>query len=164
MRIRSGVGVLMIGLAVSVAACRSETPPASESASATAPAADASHEGHQTGKVFFVEPKDGATLSSKQPTKFVFGSDNYTIAAVPEGEVKEVRANMGHFHLGVDKDCLPAGQEIVRGTPDWVHFGTGSNNIEMNLTPGKHTMSVQVGDDLHRAVEGLCQTITVTVE
>jgi hypothetical protein len=27
---------------------------------------DASHAGHQMGKVFFVEPKDGATLSSKQ--------------------------------------------------------------------------------------------------
>src|SRR5687768_3672485 len=55
----------------------------SESATASAPAADASHEGHQGGRVFFVEPKDGATVSSKQPVKFVFGSENYTIAAVP---------------------------------------------------------------------------------
>jgi hypothetical protein len=45
-----------------------------------------------------------------------------------------------------------------------VHFGTGSNNIEMSLTPGKHTFAVQVGDDLHRAVEGLCETISVNVE
>ena len=142
----------------------SNTSQESESPAASAPAADASHEGHQGGRVFFVEPKDGATVSSKQPVKFVFGSENYTIAAVPAGEVKDVRPNMGHFHLGVDKECVPAGQEIVRGQPDWVHFGTGSDNIEMSLTPGKHTMSVQVGDDLHRAVEGLCQTITVNVE
>jgi hypothetical protein len=164
---RTRGGVFVIGavctlVALVLSGCQSQTPPASESASA--PAADASHEGHQMGKVFFVEPKDGATVSSKAPVKFVFGSDNYKIAAVPEGEVKEARADMGHFHLGVDKECLPAGETIVRGTPDWVHFGMGTNNIEMQMTPGKHAMSVQVGDDLHRAVEGLCQTITVNVE
>jgi hypothetical protein len=158
------VGAVVGAVTLSLAACRSEAPQQSESPSTSAPAADASHEGHQAGRVYFVEPKDGATVSSKQPVKFVFGSDDYTIAAVPEGEVKQARANMGHFHLGVDKECLPGGQEIVKGTPDWVHFGTGSNNIEMSLTPGKHTFAVQVGDDLHRAVEGLCETITLNVE
>ena len=160
MAIRLVIGGLAV-LALASAACRSEAPQQSESA---APAAYASHEGHQMARVFFVEPKDGATVSSKEPVKFVFGQENYNIAAVPEGEVTVARADMGHFHLGVDKECFPAGQEIVRGTPDWVHFGTGSNNIEMNLTPGMHTLSVQVGDDLHRAVEGLCHTITVNVE
>jgi hypothetical protein len=164
MSIRLVAGVVVASAAFSLAACSSQTPPPAESTTAAAPAAEASHEGHTMGKVFFVEPKDGATVSSKQPVKFVFGKDNYTIAAVPEGEVKEARANMGHFHLGVDKQCLPAGQEIVRGTPDWVHFGTGSDNIEMSLTPGVHTFAVQVGDDLHRAVDGLCQTISITVE
>jgi hypothetical protein len=152
---------------LSVAACRSETTQIAE-----APAADASHEGHTMGKVYFVEPKDGATLSSKALTKFVFAADDYQIAAVPEGEVKEVRAGMGHFHLGVDSDCLPPGADIPKAeagaTPgtagSWIHFGTGSNNIEMSLTPGPHKFSVQVGDDLHRAVEGLCQTINVNVE
>ena len=155
-------GLLCAGLALWLAGCGSDTPPQTESAEA--PAADASHEGHAMARVFFVEPKDGATVSSKEPVKFVFGSEDYTIAPVPEGEVTEARPNMGHFHLGVDKECVPAGQEIVRGTPDWVHFGTGSNNIEMSLTPGRHTFAVQVGDDLHRAVEGLCQTMTLTVE
>ena len=163
MAIRFVAGLMLAAFALAGVACRSETPPASDTSSATAPAADASHAGHM-GKVFFVEPKDGATLSSKQLAKFVFGNENYTIAAVPPGEVKEVRPNMGHFHLGVDKECVAAGQEIVRGTPDWIHFGDGKNQIEMQLTPGKHTLSVQVGDDLHRGVEGLCQTITVNVE
>jgi hypothetical protein len=84
---------------------------------------------------------------------------------VPEGEVKPeaVRAGMGHFHLGVDADCLPAGATIPKADP-WIHFGTGSNFIEMNLTPGPHKFSVQAGDDLHRTVEGLCETISVTVQ
>jgi hypothetical protein len=162
------VGAVLAGVTLSFAACQSQSPQQSENQTpaASAPAADASHEGHTGGRVYFVEPKDGATLSSKAPVKFVFGSDNYTIAAVPPGEIKpeQVRPNMGHFHLGVDKDCLPAGETIVKGTPDWIHFGDGKNEIEMQLKPGKHTFAVEVGDDLHRAVEGLCQTITVTVE
>jgi hypothetical protein len=120
--------------------------------------------------VFFVEPKNGATV--KSPVKFVFGNDQVQISPVPPGELKEARADMGHYHLGVDTDCLPAGTAIPKAeagaTPgnagSWVHFGTGNNNIEMALTPGPHKFSVEVGDDLHRAVEGLCETISVTVE
>lgn len=151
-------------------ACRSDTPK-EEAAPAETPAASTeSHEGHQAAKVSFAEPKDGATVGTL--TKFVFQSDNYQISPVPQGEVKEARANMGHFHLGVDTDCLPAGTVIPKaeagakpGTAgQWIHFGTGSNNIEMALNPGPHKMSVQVGDDLHRAVEGLCETINITVK
>jgi hypothetical protein len=153
---------VIAGFTLGFVAC--QAPQQSETPAASAPAE--SHEGHTGARVYFVEPKDGATLPSTSLAKFVFGSDNYTIAAVPPGELKpeQVRPNMGHFHLGVDKPCVPAGEVIVRGTPDWVHFGDGKNEIEMQLKPGKHMMSVQVGDDLHRAVEGLCETITVTVE
>jgi hypothetical protein len=150
-------------------ACRSEAP---KQEAATETASTESHEGHQAAKVYFAEPKDGATVSSKALTKFVFTADNYQISPVPQGEVKEARPAMGHFHLGVDTDCLPAGTVIPKaeagakpGTAgQWIHFGTGSNNIEMALNPGPHKMSVQVGDDLHTAVEGLCQTINITAE
>ena len=158
----------LAALALSLAACGSETPPAAEAPEAApAAAADASHEGHTMARVYFVEPTDGATLSSKAGlVKFTFGSENYAIAAVPPGELTEadVRPDMGHFHLGVDQDCLPPNQEIPRGQPNWIHFGDGKNEIEMQVTPGQHKFSVQVGDDLHRTVEGLCETITVNVE
>ena len=160
------IGAALAAFTIAVAACRSETPQQSEAPSASAPAASAteSHEGHTGGRVFFVAPKNGATV--KSPVRFEFGSDDITIAAVPEGTVtaEQVRANVGHYHLGVDQDCLPAGQEIPRGKPDWVHFGTGNNNIEMNLTPGQHKFAVQVGDDRHYTVAGLCEQITITVE
>lgn len=160
------VGALAAAAALSVSACRSDTPPESETPAASAASADASHEGHTMARVYFVEPTNGATLSSKSLATFTFGSDNYTIAAVPPGELTaaDVRPDMGHFHLGVDQPCLPPGQEIPRGQQDWIHFGDGKNTIEMQLTPGPHTFSVQVGDDLHRTVEGLCETISVTVE
>jgi hypothetical protein len=114
--------------------------------------------------VFFVSPKNGETIKTSH--RFEFGSDMFTIAAVPEGEIKpeQVRAGIGHYHLGLDVDCVPAGQEIPRGNPTWVHFGTGNNFIDMEgLTPGQHKYSVQAGDDVHRGMAGLCETITVTV-
>ena len=148
-------------------ACRSETPQQETPAET---ASTESHEGHQVAKVTFAEPKDGATVGTL--TKFVFQSENYQIAAVPQGELTEARPDIGHFHLGVDTDCLSPGTVIPKaeagakqGTAgQWIHFGTGSNNIEMALNPGPHKMSVQVGDDLHRAVDGLCETINITVK
>jgi hypothetical protein len=153
--------VAVAGLVVLSAACGS-TPSSEEEPEATAAVADdhADHEGG-AGRVFFVQPTDGATVES--PVQFEFGSEDFMISAVPE-VVENVREGMGHHHLGVENDCLPGGEEIPKGTPGWVHFGTGNNSIEMQLTPGVHKFSLQVGDDQHRTLAGLCETISITVE
>ena len=134
-------------------------PPAAEAppASAPAPAAPAKP------RVFFVEPQDGATV--KSPVHLVFGLEGYKLEPVPAGTVApaDVRPGVGHHHVGVDQDCLPPGTTIVKGTPSWVHFGTGSTFIDMQLTPGPHKLTLQLGDDLHRTTDDLCQTIHVTV-
>ena len=144
-------GALILTASIAVAACggsSSEKPAASTGAGG--------------GKVFFSEPKDGASV--KSPVHIVFGSDRFTIAAVPPGEIAPdaVRANTGHFHLGVDTDCLPAGSVIPKANP-WVHFGMGNNSIDMQLMPGPHKLVVQAGDDRHATMTGLCETINVTV-
>jgi len=166
-RLVIAAAALVFGVAAS--ACTSK--PAEEAQTTETPAAapPESHEGHQQKMVSFAEPKDGATVPTL--TKFVFKTDNYAISPVPK-DAKEARPDVGHFHLGVDTDCLAAGTTIPKaeagdkpGTAGkWIHFGNGSDNIEMALTPGPHKMSVEVGDDLHRAVEGLCQTINITVK
>jgi hypothetical protein len=112
-------------------------------------------------RIFFVEPKNGATV--KSPVHLKFGVENYKIAAVPEGDVKTARPGVGHYHVGVDQSCLQPGATIVKGTPQWVHFGKGDSEIDMQLTPGKHKLALQLGDDLHNTVKGLCSTITVNV-
>lgn len=112
-------------------------------------------------RIFFVSPKNGATV--KSPVKLTFGIENYTIAAVPEGDVKTARPGVGHYHVGVDTGCLKPGETIVKGTPSWIHFGKGDSVIDMQLTPGKHRLALQLGDDLHNTVKGLCSTITVNV-
>jgi len=110
-------------------------------------------------RIFFAEPKNGATV--KSPVHLKFGIENYKIAAVPEGDVKTARPGVGHFHVGVDTGCLKPGETIVKGTPSWIHLGKGDSEMDMQLSPGKHRLSLQLGDDLHNTVKGLCSTITV---
>ncbi len=164
-RVRATAARVAAGVVIVVAvACGSPAPSnESEPAVATAPAEDHPGDDHGGGatRVFFVEPKAGAT--SKSPVRFVFGAEGITISPVPEGTVETPRPQIGHHHLGVEQDCMPGGQEIPRGTPNWVHFGKGDNTIDMQLTPGTHKFALQVGDDQHRTIEGLCEAITVTV-
>jgi hypothetical protein len=157
---------LFVGLAATVA-CGSEAPPAetteapasapSEPAASTAAPAASSAAGP---RVFFVEPQDGATV--KSPVRLRFGIENYELAAVPAGTVEKSRPNVGHHHVGVDTECLPPGTVIPKANP-WVHFGDGKNEIEMQLSPGQHKLALQLGDDTHTTIEGLCSTITVNV-
>jgi hypothetical protein len=124
-------------------------------------AASACGESKPSGpRAFFVQPQDGASV--KSPVKLQFGTEAFPIAAVPQGTVTETRPGVGHFHVAVDADCLPTGAEIPKANP-WVHFGDGKDVIDMQLPAGMHRLTVQVGDDLHRTVEGLCSTITVNV-
>lgn len=163
MSIRIVIMVAGTAIALAAAGCRVER---QESAAETA--ADASHAEHSgnttsgVSRVFFVTPKDGDTI--KTVSKIEFGAEYYTIAPVPPGEItpEQVRPGVGHFHLGVDTDCLPSGQVIPKADP-WIHFGTGSNTIDMQLTPGRHRLAVQAGDDMHRTLPGLCEVITVNV-
>ncbi len=140
-------GLVMAALTLTVGACSSTERPAE-------------HAGPH-GRVFFAEPKDGATI--KTMSTFRFGNEGVTISPVPPGDLtpEQVRPNMTHYHLGVDTECLPSGVVIPKADP-WIHFGDGKDTIEMQLKPGQHKLVLQSGDDMHRTIEGLCQTITVT--
>jgi hypothetical protein len=133
-------------------------PPAQSAAPAPAPAASAAN---ANPMVMFMAPQDGATVPS--PVHIMFGSEHFQIAAVPQGTVETARPGMGHYHVAVDGECLPAGTAIPKAAP-WTHFGDGKNMIDMQLPPGKHTLTVEIGDDMHKAIEGLCKTISVTVQ
>jgi len=145
MTIRVVGALILTAMMAVVAACGGSSP---ESKPATG------------GRVFFMEPANGAIV--KSPVHVVFGSEMFTVAAVPQGEVKEVRANTGHYHLGLDTDCLPVGSVIPKASP-WIHFGMGNNSIDMELTPGPHKLVVQAGDDKHATMTGLCETISIMV-
>ena len=150
---------------LAASACGGSEPPAQPAAEAPAAApAPTPPPAAPARRVFFIEPQDGATV--KSPVRARFGLEGYELAAVPKETItaEQVRQGMGHHHLGIDMDCLPAGTEIVKGTPSWVHFGDAKTEIEVQLEPGTHKLTLQLGDDLHRTVEGFCQTITVNVQ
>jgi hypothetical protein len=155
------VNAVMLGLTTVIAAAcgGAETPPASgtTAAPAAAPAA-----GAPANRVFFVSPTNGATI--KPVSTIEFGSTGVEVGAVPPGELKpeQVRPNIIHYHIAVDSDCLAAGTVIPKADP-WIHFGDGKRVIEMSLAPGAHRLTVQAGDDMHRTIAGLCETINVTV-
>jgi hypothetical protein len=113
-------------------------------------------------RVFFVEPKNNATVTS--PVHMKFGVENFEIAAVPQGDVKTARPGIGHYHIGVDQSCLAPGTTIVKGTPQWVHFGDGKSEFDLQLPPGKHKIALEIGDDLHNTLPRLCTTINLTVK
>ena len=115
-----------------------------------------------TPRVFFVIPTNETDHPTEIPLGLTFGVENLQIGAVPE-TVSFPRERVGHYHLGVNTECLPAGEIIPKADP-WVHFGDGSDGMEMQLEAGEYRFSVQIGDDDHRTMDGLCETITIRME
>ena len=154
--------IALVAATVVVGACSSEAPPATpaETAPPPAAAAPAPPPAASGPRVFFVEPQDGATVPSTVTLRY--GIENYELGAVPAGTVTMARPGLGHHHVAVDAECLPVGTAIPKAAP-WVHHGDGKSEMAMQLPPGKHTLTLQLGDDLHTTMTGLCTTITVNV-
>ena len=109
-------------------------------------------------RVWFISPEEGVPVTS--PVSFEFGSENITIE--PKGDI---HAGAGHHHIGLNTECLPPGTPIPEADP-WVHFGDGSSIFEMQLPPGEHTLTIQIGNGEHVTLDehGLCASMTITVE
>ncbi len=91
-----------------------------------------------------------------------FAAENFTIEPVGDGAINE---GAGHYHIAIDGECLEPGIVIPTAVP-WIHFGDGSNSIEIELEPGEHYLCLQIGDGEHRTLDepGLSQYIMVHVE
>lgn len=94
-------------------------------------------------QVFFVEPKDGASVTS--PFKVRFGLEGMQIA--PVGDMTE---GHGHHHLIVDGQPLAKG-EVVPVDQKHLHFGKGQTETELSLPPGDHTLTLQFGNGAHQS-------------
>ncbi|MBB3121616.1 DUF4399 domain-containing protein [Pseudoduganella violacea] len=107
--------------------------------------------------VSFVEPVDGATVSSPFKVKF----------AVSGMEVKpagEMAANTGHHHLLIDGESMKAGESIPFDDKH-LHFGKGQTEAEVKLPPGKYKLTMQFANGAHQSYgAGLSKTINVTVK
>lgn len=112
-------------------------------------------------KVFFKNVKDGATVTS--PVKLEFGVDKMTVAKkAPASKIEE---GVGHHHLLIDAgDSIPSGT-VIPDDSTHIHYGGAQTEASINLTPGKHTLTLQFGDAIHRSYgAALASTITVNVK
>jgi hypothetical protein len=106
--------------------------------------------------VFFIFPEDGATVNS--PVLVGFGVNGMTVE--PAGEVKE---GMGHHHIVIDGQFVEAGT-IVPADSTHIHYGKGQLETQLALTPGKHTLTMQFADGVHKSYgEAWSKTIEINV-
>lgn len=110
-------------------------------------------------KVFFVSPKEGATLAPTFTVKM--GVSGFKIR--PAGEDVKDR-HSGHHHLIIDGTAIPAG-EVTPADATHIHFGKGQTQTELTLAPGDHTLTLQFADGAHLSYgEALSTTIHVHVK
>ncbi|WP_174554615.1 DUF4399 domain-containing protein [Pandoraea norimbergensis] len=108
-------------------------------------------------RVFFVAPKDGATVTN--PVVVKFGVEGMAIK--PAGDMSP---NTGHHHLIIDGDPVPAGQ-VVPTDDSHLHFGKGQTETTVNLTPGDHVLTMQFANGAHQSYgPAMSQTIKVHVK
>ncbi|HYM93921.1 MAG TPA: DUF4399 domain-containing protein [Chitinophagaceae bacterium] len=109
-------------------------------------------------KVFFKSPKNGATVTS--PFKVEMGTE-----VIKVDTAGPVVAGSGHHHLFIDaEDSLMAGTMVPKDSMH-LHFGKGQMETELKLSPGKHKLTLQFADGLHRSYGSkLSSTITVNVK
>lgn len=109
-------------------------------------------------KVFFRNLKNGQTVSS--PVKVEMGTE--VIKVDTAGVIKP---GYGHHHLLVDAGDSTAAGVVVGKDSTHIHFGKGQIETTLPLTPGKHTLTLQFADGIHRSYGGkLSNTIQITVK
>ncbi len=132
---------------------------APEEATPEAPSQDEeSREEPVPPEAFFRQPTSNAIV----PPTFIVKMGAVGVTVDPSGEVVP---GSGHMHILVDTDFIPAG-EIIPADEQHLHYGDGSLEAELTLTPGEHTLHLQFADGLHTALEGdeYRDTIVVFVE
>jgi hypothetical protein len=107
--------------------------------------------------VSFIEPADGATVSS--PVKMKFGVTG--MALQPAGDIV---AGSGHHHVTVDGGPTPA-DESLPFDDTHLHFGKAQSEGEVKLPPGTHTLTLQFANGAHLSYgPEMSKTITVHVK
>jgi hypothetical protein len=108
-------------------------------------------------KVFFVEPKDGATVKTDVTLKF-------GIEGMKVSKAGDMTPGTGHHHLVIDGKPIEKG-ELVPTDDQHRHFGLGQTEAKITLPKGEHTLTLQFADGSHLSYgPALSQTIKVTVK
>ncbi len=107
-------------------------------------------------KVFFVEPKDGATVGQDVTVKF--GVEGIKLAPSTDAS-----PGSGHHHLLIDNKELPAGDAPIPNDATHKHYGKAQTGDTVHLTPGDHTLQLDFADATHMQFDPPLVSKTITV-
>ncbi|MDX8390126.1 MAG: DUF4399 domain-containing protein [Mariprofundaceae bacterium] len=111
---------------------------------------------HRAG-TYFISPSDGETVSGKVRVKMgVKGMKVHKAGSLIDGT--------GHHHLIVDGSYVPETKNVPKDAQH-IHFGKGQSETEIELAPGKHTLTLQFANGLHQSYgKVFSHTIQITVK
>lgn len=107
-------------------------------------------------RIYFANLKDGQVVSSPLKVEMAVEAMHVDTA---NGILKPAS---GHHHILVDIDSIKTG-EVIKKDSVHIHFGNAQTSAEIKLPPGKHSLTLQFADALHRSY-GSRLTSKVTVE
>lgn len=108
-------------------------------------------------KVYFKNLKDGQSVTS--PFKVEMGADNIAVDTA-----RDIKPASGHHHILIGMDSLTSGTVVPKDSVH-MHYGNAQKETEISLPPGKHKISLQFADGIHRSYGSkLSATITVDVK
>lgn len=113
-------------------------------------------------RVFFENIKDGDVVES--PIKILFGIEGFGIT--PAGTKGKIRHTAGHHHLLVNVEHLPDLDSTIPRDEKHLHFDQGETETLLNLSTGKHTLQLLLGDEQHEPQDPalFSEKITITVK
>lgn len=110
-----------------------------------------------TSKVSFVKIKNNDVVP--QTFQVEFAVTGMTVA-----KAGDLKPDTGHHHLIIDGSPIAKGKVIPKDETH-KHFGDGATSTTLTLKPGKHTLTMQFADGLHKSFgEDFSTTIHITVK
>ncbi len=100
------------------------------------------HKAKKSARVFFVNIEDGAVVES--PLRLRFGAEGINIAAAGDNPHRA-----GHHHLLIDVAERVNMEEPIPMDARHIHFSQGETEVEIELSPGEHTLQLVLGDEEH---------------
>jgi hypothetical protein len=103
-------------------------------------------------KVSFKNLKENATVTS--PVKV-----EMAVSQMKVDTTGPVVAGSGHYHIFIDAEDSLATGLIVPKDAMHLHYGKGQTEAEVTLPPGKHKLTLQFADGIHRSYGGKLATV-----
>jgi hypothetical protein len=109
--------------------------------------------------VYILSPKNNDTVGRTFTVQFGLKGMGVAPAGVNH-------PNTGHHHLLIDTAQVPNMSLPLPASDTVRHFGGGQTEVDLTLTPGKHTLQLVFADYLHIPHEKpiVSEKITVTVK